>query len=91
MKVNIERKEEETKVNKGDVLVFALGVHRKHYMVVENKLQGHFTLLNLGNINLISSIKVGQANEILPIAKRVFPRLDFVEVIPADSLEVRTV
>ncbi|MFA2720550.1 hypothetical protein [Bacillus paranthracis] len=91
MKLNLELKQVERTINKGDVLVFKKDTNQKicYYLVVEDMLnRKQFALVNLATNNIMG-IFSDHLYQLVDKVKDNFENLEFVEVITAEDLELK--
>ncbi|MGH0831205.1 hypothetical protein ACQVTX_23305 [Bacillus pretiosus] len=94
MNLNLEQKDiTVAEVRKGDILVFQsqLDSEKQYYLIIEDKPNYHYHLLNLGANNLMSPLRETSIPALITSAKSKFSRLDFVEVIPAEEFELKRI
>ncbi len=92
MNLNLEKKDIGViEARKGDILVFQsqLDSEKQYYLIIEDKPNCHYHLLNLGANNLI--IRETSIPALIESAKIKFSRLDFVKVIPAEEFELKRI
>lgn len=93
--MNLNLTVNQPKINpvKGDILVFKhvfngekLGF--SHYLIIEDRPRGIFTLLNLSSNNLMSSITGLTIDGLIRDAQRSLKALEYCDVITADEFEL---
>lgn len=95
MNLNLNKKQTEVLVNKGDILVFRNRllategiISKTHYLIIEDKPNMNFTLLNLNNNNLMSSVTGENPIKLLARVRASFKKLEFVGVITEEEFEL---
>jgi hypothetical protein len=92
--VNLKLEKNKTlEVKAGDILIFRNPhtTNFTHFLIVECKPKGQFTLLNMDTNCLMNSVTTYHVSEIVSDATLRFPQLKFDGVISSSEYEVRYV
>lgn len=90
MNLNLNTKKKSFSAKKGDIIVtksIRVGAEI-HYLIIEDRPNEGFTLLNMNSNNLMSPIKADSPVELIEVLQKRISTIEIIEIIPSNEIEV---